>query len=151
MCDADNAKTATSSCNEHPYGCGDALHKQYDSNIGFLRTVPTRFTRAEIWGLRSRARMASISDLASETEENLYAQLEETLDLLDAVMARDEEEDKVQGFEGTRARAEELSQILTETRAEQRQGDCVDCSQGHSPCPNCLGCDNCCDYRVGPC
>ena len=133
MCDADNAKPATSSCNEHPYGCGDAPHPLPDTAAGFagfLRTVPIRFTRAEIQALRDKALSASIQahDSLQETaEESLLLQLAETLDLLDAVMVR--------------AKRSEATRRM-EKQKRQQQG-CVRCDAGHTPCPNCSGCPNC--------
>jgi len=161
MCDADNAKPATSSCNEHPYGCGDLPHSDAlrvkrvtEEFSGFLRTVPTRFTRAEIQVLRDRAYGLSSSSLGLSPVETMYLRLAETLDLLDAVMARDEEKVRGPECDETEELDEDwLKKLSEELRRGSPQQGCPTCSRRPSP-PHSLWprrIDDDWDGRIGPC
>lgn len=57
---------------------------------GFIRVVPEEFTRDELQDLLARARAMAQYGIFDDTKRDLLEDLVETLDLLDALAARDD-------------------------------------------------------------
>ena len=60
------------------------------ASVGFLQVIPEDFTRTELHKLLDKVRDLSQYGIFDDTKRDLLVDLAETLDLLDALAARDE-------------------------------------------------------------
>ena len=81
---------------------------------GYLQVLPEEFTREELRALLSKARSLAQYGVFNDTKRDLLVDLAETLDLLDALEARDEAD--LEGLEETITEHSQPAGITVESR-----------------------------------